>query len=119
MGPMGQGPMSGRGMGRCGGANAQGNVRQGGPAFGMGRGRGRGFQGGSGGGGRHGWRHCFNATGLPGWMRLGLDQAETQSLAGGTERQYLQRQAEMLREQLARIEDRLKEESAPGAGMAP
>jgi len=68
MGPMGQGPMSGRGMGWCGGANAEGNARQGGRGFGMGRDRGRGFQGRAG-GGRHGWRHCFNATGMPGWMR--------------------------------------------------
>jgi len=89
MGPMGQGPKTGRGMGRCGGANAQGNVRQGGPGLGLGRGRGRGRQSGPGGGKR---------SGMP---------------AGGQpredEKRDLQRQAEMLREQLARIEDRLKD----------
>lgn len=41
-GPMGQGPMSGRGKGRCDGANTQDDTRQGGPGLGMGRGRGQG-----------------------------------------------------------------------------
>jgi hypothetical protein len=43
MGPAGQGPMTGRGMGRCGGR---------------------------GGGWRH--RHWLHATGLPGWQRAQL-----------------------------------------------
>lgn len=112
MGPMGQGPMTGRGMGWCAGANAPGDARRGGPGFGMGRGRGRGFQGGSG-GGRHGWRHCFQATGVPGWMRSGAGQAPIQAPATKAEMQSLQSQAEMLREQLEHIEHRLNELSQP------
>jgi hypothetical protein len=42
MGPMGQGPMTGRGMGWCGGANAAIDMPQRGPGLGMGRGRGQG-----------------------------------------------------------------------------
>ena len=91
--------MTGRGMGRCGGANAQGDTNRGGRGGGIGRGRGRGCQGGSG-GGRRGWRF---------W----LDHAEAQAPVGETGRQVLQRQAEVLREQLARIEDRLKDPTAP------
>jgi len=41
-GPMGQGPMTGRGKGCCDGANTQDDTRQGGPGLGMGRGRGQG-----------------------------------------------------------------------------
>jgi hypothetical protein len=43
MGPMGAGPMTGRGMGRCGGADGRTDLlppRE--PGFGMGRGGGRG-----------------------------------------------------------------------------
>lgn len=83
-GPMGQGPMTGRGKGFCGGAGAMGNGPRGGR-------------------GRRGWRHCFNATGVPGWMG---------SAPMPDEREELQHQAELLREQLARVEQRLKD-SAP------
>ena len=55
MGPMGKGPMTGRGMGWCGGKNAQGNTNQDGPGFGMGRCRGQV------GGRRH--RHRCHGTG--------------------------------------------------------
>jgi hypothetical protein len=57
-GPMGYGPMTGRGMGWCarpGGGGAYGPVR--GNWFGGGRGR--------------GWRHCYYATGARGWARPG------------------------------------------------
>ncbi|RPI47162.1 MAG: hypothetical protein EHM56_14945 [Chloroflexi bacterium] len=50
-GPLGLGPMSGRGAGYCGGPRA------------------RRFTGAAGGGAGRGWRHWFFATGLPGWMR--------------------------------------------------
>jgi hypothetical protein len=61
MGPMGQGPMTGRGMGWCRGASN---------AIGMPPklpGSGLGWDGGRGGGWRH--RYRGNATGLPGWQR--------------------------------------------------
>lgn len=60
-GPVGQGPMTGRGLGFCAGYSMPGYA-WGGP--------GRGF-GGHGGGGR-GWRNRFWATGLTGWQRAGF-----------------------------------------------
>ena len=54
-GPMGVGPLTGRGAGYCGGAGVPGF-----PSAAGGRGGGRG------------WRHWFHATGLPGWARAGL-----------------------------------------------
>jgi len=110
MGQRGQGSMTGRGMGSCEGPNEHGNDCQGGPGRGMGRGRGRGSQCGAGGGGRHRWRGSGQgsiATGLPGCVRSGFDQRGAESLAGEDEQRCLQRQAEMLREQLAKIENRL------------
>lgn len=55
-GPRGQGAMTGGGRGYCviPADNAEKQAAQG-----MGNGRGRG----------RGRRHCFNATGMPGWMR--------------------------------------------------
>ena len=55
-GPRGEGPMTGGGRGHC--AMPAGEARR--PA-------GRGDYGARGRG--RGWRHCFYATGLPGWMR--------------------------------------------------
>jgi len=62
-GPMGMGPMTGRGAGYCGGSPA--------PGF-MNRGFGGGFGGGwfgRGRGGGRGWRNWFHATGMTGWQR--------------------------------------------------
>ncbi len=60
-GPMGMGPMTGRGAGYCAGGRAPGFVTRAlGGFFGRGRGGGRG------------WRNMFFATGLPGWARVGL-----------------------------------------------
>ena len=59
-GPVGQGPMTGRGLGYCAGFPMPGYA-WGGP--------GRGF-GGRGGG--RGWRHGFRATGMTGWQRAGF-----------------------------------------------
>jgi hypothetical protein len=71
-GPMGNGPMTGRGAGFCGGYGMPGassaNI-SGGSGKGFGRG-GACRRGGFGGGG-HGWRNRYFATGLPGWMRSG------------------------------------------------
>ena len=64
-GPMGTGPMTGRGAGFCGGANAPGFMSRMGGAF-SGGGRGRGGRG---------WRRMFHATGLPGWARAALGAA--------------------------------------------
>lgn len=59
-GPMGMGPMTGRGAGYCAGSPAPGYMN---PGFGSGWfGRGRG-------GGGRGWRNWFYATGMTGWQR--------------------------------------------------
>jgi hypothetical protein len=62
-GPMGWGPMTGRGAGFCAGFGVPGfmNRMGGGGAWGRG----------AWGAGGHGWRHWYYATGLPGWMRAG------------------------------------------------
>lgn len=62
-GPMGFGPMTGRGAGFCAGYNVPGFTN---PA------PGRGFWGGGNRGGGRGWRNWFYATGLPGWARADM-----------------------------------------------
>jgi len=59
-GPMGLGPMTGRGAGYCAGFSMPGPMN---PL------PDRGFWGRGGG---RGWRHCYYATGLPGWARVGM-----------------------------------------------
>ena len=74
-GPVGQGPMTGRGMGYCGGSDAPGWANWGpGRRFygrrapGLRGGWGDGYGPGRGRAGR-GWRHRHYATGLPRWAR--------------------------------------------------
>lgn len=100
-GPLGAGPMTGRGAGFCAGFNMPGYAN---PALGRGLwGRGRGF-----GGGGRGWRHWFRATGLPGWMRFGLGaQGTPPASSRDVERMMLQSHAEMLQQQLDAIKKRL------------
>ena len=105
-GPMGMGPMTGRGAGFCGGAGAPGVISRMGGAF-LGRGRGRGGRG---------WRNMFYATGLPGWMRSGPGGvAPATAEASGAEKQFLQEQVELLQSQLEAVKKRLAEFQAPGA----
>ena len=69
-GPMGAGPMTGRGVGLCAGYDVPGNMNPSSGRFGRGFGHGRG--GGFGRGFQHGgrgWRHQYYATGVPGWAR--------------------------------------------------
>ena len=58
-GPLGYGPMTGRGAGYCSGSGVPGYMN---PVYGRGRGGGggRGF-----GGGGRGWRNMYYATGMP------------------------------------------------------
>ena len=90
-GPLGAGPMTGRGAGYC-----AGNAAPGFTTWGLGRGSGRGFSGGG-----HGWRHMFYATGLPGWMRASAAPTPEQELA------MLKAQAEGLKNQLDAINQRM------------
>ena len=62
-GPMGAGPMTGRGAGFCAGYPVPGYMNPIGGRGGFGGGRGGGW-----GRGRR-WRHWFYATGVPGWAR--------------------------------------------------
>ncbi|MBP2071479.1 MULTISPECIES: DUF5320 domain-containing protein [Thermoanaerobacterium] len=81
-GPMGYGPMSGRGMGFCAGYNVPGCMN--GHGFGMHR----------------GYRHMFYATGVPGYARFGNAKDE---------KSYLKAQAQYLEDQLKYIKDRLND----------
>ncbi|GAB4335500.1 MAG: DUF5320 domain-containing protein [Candidatus Abyssubacteria bacterium] len=114
-GPMGLGPMTGRGAGYCAGFPTAGFMN---PVPGRGfwgGGRGRGFWG-RGGGGR-GWRHWFYATGLPGWVRAGWGAAPygpywwppAPALTREQEMELLRQQAEYFNEALDDIKQRIDE----------
>jgi hypothetical protein len=105
-GPMGVGGMAGRAAGYCAGFGTPGYAN---PGFG------RGFWcRGSDGGGR-GWRNMFYATGLPRWIRFGglaapfLYQTPFQKADPEAEKQALQNQAQILKDELNDIEKRLAE----------
>ena len=105
-GPMGIGPMTGRGAGSCAGFAVPGLVNRvfGAGLFGRGRGGGRG------------WRNMFYATGLPGWARVGLGVAGAALAAsvfrGMTREQELdalRQQADQAASVLERIRQRISE----------
>lgn len=107
-GPMGRGPMTGRGLGFCAGLAV--------PALmGLAFGRGRGGRGG-------GWgrRNMFHATGLTGWQRAAMDAAASSAAATApdaeTEKQFLETQVEMMQSQLDEVKRRLAELSAEKTG---
>ena len=107
-GPLGQGPITGRGAGYCRGYGMAGSANLG-RSGGWGAGRGAGF--GRGGYGR-GWRNRFLATGVPGWAWNRGGVGATQSFrdpSRGQERRYLEEQAEALKSELAEIDRRLAE----------
>jgi hypothetical protein len=112
-GPSGMGPMTGRGAGYCAGYGTPGYANPM-PGWGFGRGRGRG------GGGRRGWRNMYYATGLPGWARYGYAPAWGAPPAAAygpygapptpeQETEFLRSQAEMLKEELDAISQRIAE----------
>lgn len=127
-GPAGAGPMTGRGAGLCGGYPTPGYMNptaaQPGSTGGFGFGRGRvwfgggrgGWGGGRGwGGGGRGWRHRFWATGVPGWAVGGYGYpafggwpypAMSEPTAS-EETELLKEQAEILRQELKDIEERI------------
>ncbi|MCU0821413.1 MAG: DUF5320 domain-containing protein [Spirochaetes bacterium] len=89
-GPLGQGPMTGRGAGLCAGYSAPGYANSGAG----GRGCQRGWFGGFAGRGR-GYRNQFLATGLTGWMRAGMN-----GFTPFGRRMKKEDEAKMLRDQL-------------------
>ncbi len=114
-GPMGLGPMTGRGAGYCAGYGVPGYANPAVPRLGLGWRRG---WGGGWGGGR-GWRHWYYATGLPGWARFGYAPAwAVPPVAYGPyaapptreqEAESLKAQAEWLQQQLDAISQRIAE----------
>lgn len=110
-GPMGQGPMTGRGMGYCAGYDMPGfqNRPEGYGGYG-GRGRG-GFGGrGMGGGGfGRGRRHRYFATGMPGWMAGGYPYYGPQGTGPETELKALEEEASFLERSLEEVKKRLAE----------
>jgi Family of unknown function (DUF5320) len=105
-GPRGIGRSSGRGAGYCAGYDMPGFAN---PVPGRGSGMGSGRGGGFAGGGR-GWRNCFFATGLPGWMRFGGDNAmQTPAMRTDPEmeKQALRTQVENLETELDFMKKRL------------
>ena len=86
-GPMGHGPMTGRGAGYCAGFDTPGFMNTGSRA-------GMGLRRGAGGRGGHGYRHrnVYYATGLPGWMRYGYSPGWGGMPPGG---QYLQQTGQL------------------------
>ena len=108
-GPLGQGPLTGRGAGFCRGNNMPGFANRVGGARG-GMGRGSGF--GAGGHGR-GCRKRFFSTGVPGrvWFQGGAAPYVDRPVGSihAQERQYLEEQAGFYRSELDQIERRLTE----------
>jgi len=87
-GPLGQGPMTGRGAGFCSGYQRPGYANS---VFGRGGfGRGRG------------WRNWFRATG---WQRARMGY----SLSAKEEKEITQEELSLLKEQVKVLEDRLKD----------
>jgi len=98
-GPLGQGPMTGRGAGFCAGVAVPGNMNAG-----FGGATGRGGRGG------RGWRHQFCATGLTGWQRAATTRFATapqeQEIAA------LKGQAEALQATLEQMRKRIEDMEA-------
>jgi len=113
-GPMGMGPMTGRGAGYCAGYGMPGYAN---PVYGRGFGQGwaRGWGGGRGRGYR--WRHWYYATGLPGWLRFGYGPAWGPPPAAygpyasppDEELDVLRGQAQWLKDELEAISKRIEE----------
>lgn len=115
-GPLGQGPMTGWGMGWCRGA--RGPVGFGPRGGGFGRGR-----GGSRGGGR-GHRNWFYATGLTGWQRargpwVGPGAWSAAPLPHDQELAAMRQESSDLEQQLADLRTRIRDLESAGADEAP
>ncbi len=99
-GPRGLGPMTGRGVGYCGGTGVPGNLSEV-PGLGRGLGRGRG----------RGWRRRYYATGITGRARPGLpdNQDDVRALTPSPEQEIrlLEAQTDELQRSLAWVRSRL------------
>ena len=103
-GPMGYGPMTGRGMGICAGFPTPGYTN---PTPGRGRGMGRGW--GRGWGRGRGWRHGYYPMGVPGGPPAYGVAPYYAPPSGEHEAQALRTQAEYLEGTLGEIRKRITE----------
>jgi Family of unknown function (DUF5320) len=110
-GPMGMGPMTGRGGGYCAGSGMSGFNQSGGSGF-FGRGLSRALGWGAGGRGFCRW---FFAAGLPAWQRFAGGRASFEGSDPDLGKQSLKAQAEALQSELDRIKKRLQEMEAGSA----
>ena len=106
-GPVGAGPMTGRGTEYCTGFSRPGYMNpvagKGLSGFGRGFGRSRGWFGRG-----RGWRNCFWATGLPNWARAVYRYPPyVADLTAKDEMDMLRDQAELLKQQLDDIQSRI------------
>ena len=111
-GPLGLGPMTGRGAGYCAGYSVPGYLN---PVGGRGfYGRGAGWWGRGAG---RGWRNMYWATGLPGWARAGVYPAwgtvaypyYPGQLSRDQEIELLKEHSEVLEKSLEDVRKRLSE----------
>ena len=102
-GPRGEGARTGRGAGFCSGNESPGYVNRGAGYGGM--------MGGRMGGGRgRGYRHIYNATGLPRWMRGGgYPGAGSGPDYAAEDIGTLKKEADFLEQRLKAIIDRIKD----------
>ena len=110
-GPMGQGPMTGRGAGYCAGYDGPGYAN---PISRRGVGFGRGGVGlpRYGGGRGRGYRNWYRATGLPGWQRAYppvQPTAKEEKEMIKEEKEILQEEMNALKERMKALENRFKE----------
>ena len=98
-GPMGMGPMTGRGAGMCAGFAVPSYANQAGFGCGLGGGRGK----------SRGLRRMFYTTGLPGRARFGGQSANGEYASDADEKELLKRQAKFLESRLGKINKRLDE----------
>ena len=99
-GPMGMGPMTGRGAGYCAGFRTPGFMNPGVGFGGGGIGRGR--------------RNMFYATGMPGWVRGGWGYPAPmpypqQEPSAQDEKAYLENYAKWIEKELDEVKKRVKE----------
>lgn len=92
-GPVGNGPMTGRGTGWCAGFQSPGFANAG---YGCRGGRGFG----------HGFRNMYKMTGQPGWVREDNSGAASDEKA---QKKALERQAKYLEEELNRVRETLND----------
>lgn len=101
-GPLGMGPMTGRGTGFCADFAMPGFMNPWG-AYGMGFGRGRGGRG---------FRRMYGFTGFPAWAHFAYPTyggAYRPAVSAVDEKELLSNQAEFLENQLQLVKKRLKE----------